>query len=138
MMAAILLLIAHRLKVVNMEEGNWFERNPNWTWLIAVIPLWLAVFVMTIIILCIAAISESLGTLFMFLIFVPHLTFNYWMLRVKNRSLWWTIPVMILWFILPLLENRGKFAMKQTPTEIPVAQQTEEQIQNERAFEQDE
>lgn len=121
-----------------MEEGNWFERNPNWTWLIAVIPLWIAVFAMTMIILCIAAISESLGTLFMFLLFVPHLTFNYWMLRVKNRSLWWTIPVMILWFILPLLENRGKFVTKRVSAEIPETNTTEEQKQKEQAFEQDE
>lgn len=77
-----------------MAGFNWFEKNPNYTYVYAVIALYfLSVY---------PTISLILWN-----------GFIYWMLRVKNRSMWWLLPSILFGIIPVILENRSEYAVQQ-------------------------
>jgi len=98
---------------------NWFQRHLNWTWVIVVL---VGSFVIGLVFGLVVglenpyALYTSYGALYWLsylLSLLLWIIISVWVLRRKNRSLWWLLVFLVPfigWIIFLCLENRSDFA----------------------------
>ena len=89
------------------KRMNWFERHLNWTMVLA----WVGAYVIAFIVGFLIALADpyvsedALGAIGFVIALVVSLAVGHWVLRKKNRSMWWLL-ISGTWFFL-LLSNKS-------------------------------
>jgi len=75
------------------KRMNWFERHLNWTMVLAWVGGCVIVFIVAFLIALAAPYvpEDELYVIGMLISLVVSLAVGYWVLRKKNRSLWWLL-----------------------------------------------
>jgi tetratricopeptide (TPR) repeat protein len=84
-----------------LKERNWFERHLNWTMVLA----WLGPNLVAILVVTFPEELASLGTFDLIVFLVLSISVGQWVLKKKNRSMWWLLISPTIFFLL--IDNKS-------------------------------
>jgi len=89
------------------KRMNWFERHLNWTMVLAWVGAYVIAFAVVLLILTASPYvsQDELSAIGFVIALAVSLAVGYWVLRKKNRSMWW---LLISWsYFFLLLSNKS-------------------------------